>query len=325
MRIAGISIADGKLSLVSRHASGLSLSVLGLDPRGLNLLEQGTAVETGSLSSLFAVPSPARLSTGSSAFQMSAIGYDEFGNSVAVSPTWSIVTGSPFASINPSTGVITTGTAGQEETITVRATVGAITADATVIIEDIVLDSLVISPATSPFQMTVGGAQTFTAVGYSGGNAVSITPVWTKTSGGGSISASGVFTAPTAPGTTVIRATVGAVFAERTIQTNIGEIVSLHVDPAFPYAAVGPVELTLTGQDVYGNVYTFPGQYPGTIQWECYEGGSIGGNQPTATLVPYEVAEYTEYTDAIRVTWQELELFISFGVEPGAGSGGPAT
>src|SRR5947209_19782972 len=62
------------------------------------------------------------------------------------------------------------------------------------------LSSMTISP--NPKTMAINGTQQFSALGTDfSGAAVTITPVWSVVAGGGSISASGLFTAGTSPQT----------------------------------------------------------------------------------------------------------------------------
>jgi hypothetical protein len=313
-----MSIGDGKVSFVTRHADGLHLSLMGLDPRGTDDLGTGSDIEAGALATLFVVPSPVVIPTGGSTFEFTAIGYDSAGTSVAVEPVWSIVEGTPFSTIDDETGILTSGSLGEEESITVRATVGAITADADVSTQDITLDSLDVTP-NSTWNMAVGGTVQFSAVGYVGAEQIAISPTWSLQSGVGSINSAGLYSAGTTPGSAVIRATFGAVYDETSIVVSAGTAVSLEITPINPTIPGGDTQLfTATAYDVYGNNV---GTIEMTSPWVCFEGGTIGGTAQTATLTAAAntTAGNISYTDAIRATYGSLQAFQSFIVSPGTG------
>jgi hypothetical protein len=81
-----------------------------------------------------------------------------------------------------------------------------------------VLTTITVTPATAT--LTVGQTQQFTAAGKDqNGAAIAMTPTWTVT-GGGTISASGLFTATTAGGPFTVRATSGTVSGTAAVTVN---------------------------------------------------------------------------------------------------------
>lgn len=315
MRLAGLSIVDGRMDLLSLHKDGLHLSAIGLDPRGSDDFGTGLTFPSGTLQTIVVVPSPIKLPVDGATFQFTALGYDEFGNSVAVTPVWSIVEGGTSASIVPGTGVITTGASA--EAITVRATVGSLTADAEVSIEEITVDSLTVYPGPT-FEIPVGGTAQFGAVGVASGEQVAVNPTWSVTGVGSIDSATGLYTAGTVTGTATVTATYGLVTADVTVTVVMGEVVSLFFleDPP-ELEGNETTDLTVQGQDIHGNVYDFRVEdYAGSIQWSVTTGGSISAAGPVGTLLAYPVSSPETYIDGITATWNGLSASIGFTVNP---------
>lgn len=315
-----LGIEDGRVALIERFTDGLHFSVQGVDPRGTVTVGDSVDTAAGPLASLVVTPSPVAMPTGGSVVEFTAFGFDANQNAVDVAPVWSIVEATPFASINAVTGVLTSGALGQEETITVRATVGSITADTTVTIADIVIDTLVVSPDT--WNMTVGGTKTFSATGYSAGVAVTVAPVWSLVSGVGSVNAStGVYTAGTVSGLATIRATVDGITDDATIIVNAGEMTQLVISPQNPSVVGGAQQIfTVTGRDVYGNVKPFDDS---PIQWFCHSLGSIISNGEQGILTAPGSDTTQQFKNAIEVTYKTFSALTDFTVTPGGGGGPP--
>src|SRR5205085_141988 len=158
----------------------------------------------GSLATITVTPNPDTLIVfGTQLF--TAVGRDSAGIEVAVTPIWS-VEGSA-GSIN-SSGVFTAGSSAG--TATVRATSGSISGTATVVVTAGPLATIVVSPDNQT--IATAGTLQFSAVGKdAAGNTVTMPPVWSIASGGGTITISGLFTAGASPGTSVVRATSGSI------------------------------------------------------------------------------------------------------------------
>ncbi|MDX2260463.1 MAG: ice-binding family protein [Gemmatimonadales bacterium] len=147
-------------------------------------------VTGGALTTITLTPTPTTLAGGGTQ-QFTAVGRDANGNVVAITPTWSVVNSGGTIG---TTGLFTAGTVSGTFTNTVRVTSGAISANGTVIVSPGALTSVTVLP--NPVALPVGTTQQFTAIGRDGnGNVIAITPTWSVINGGGTISASGLFTA----------------------------------------------------------------------------------------------------------------------------------
>ncbi len=167
----------------------------------------------GSLATLTVSPNPT-LAVGATQ-QFTASGVDALGSPVTLTPVWAVIAGG--GTIN-ATGLFTAGNTIGFFPATVRATSNGMsaTANVTVVIGPIV--TIVVTP--NPATMNPSATQQFTAVGRdAGNNIVAMTPVWTVTAGGGTINATGFFTAGVVSNTftNTVRATNGSVFGTATV------------------------------------------------------------------------------------------------------------
>ena len=171
--------------------------------------------------------------------QFIATGRDAGGNVVTITPTWSVVASG--GTINSGSGLFTAGTVTGTFTNTVRATSGAISGFATVVITPGALATITVTP--NPATMAVGGTQQFVATGAdANGNVVTITPTWSVVASGGSInSGSGLFTAGTVTGTftNTVKATSGAISGFATVVITPGALATITVAPNPDTTAVG--------------------------------------------------------------------------------------
>lgn len=163
------------------------------------------------LTTITVSPSSATLTPGQTR-QYTALGYDQNGQSMAFTPTWSVVAGG--GTIN-SNGLFTAGNSGGTFNNTVKASSGAVSGFASVTVNvpaPPVLTSLVVTPGGASLQP--GGTQQFTAQGYDQySNPIASAPVWSVVGGAGTISPTGLFTAGATPGAYAgaVVATVGAI------------------------------------------------------------------------------------------------------------------
>ncbi|MHB1095504.1 MAG: hypothetical protein ACYC3F_04960 [Gemmatimonadaceae bacterium] len=237
-------------------------------------------VTAGVLTAITITPSAATV-PADVAQQFTAVGTDAGGNIVAISPDWSVVAG---GGVIDGTGLFTAGSVTGTFTNTVQATSGGVTARATVTVTVGVLASITVTPSVGT--MPINGAQQFTAVGRdAGGNVVAITPSWSVVAGGGSISAAGLFTAGTIPGTFTgtVRASSGAVSGVATVTVTTGPLATITVTPnPVTLAITGTQQFTAVGRDAGGNVVTI------TPSWSVVAGGgAVGvGGLFTAGVVP---------------------------------------
>ncbi len=224
----------------------------------------------GTLASISVSPNPQTLAA-SGTQQFTAVGMDFSGAKVSITPTWSVVTGGGTIS---SSGVFTASTTPGTYTNTVMATSGSMTSTATVIVTAGQLAAIVISP--NPQTMLVRGTQQFTAVGTdAAGNSVALTPTWSVAAGGGTISATGLFTAGSTPGTyaNTIKATSGTISATATVTVTSPPpapppLATITVTPNPDTTQVGATQqFTAVGRDANGNMSTF------TPVWSVVSGG----------------------------------------------------
>ncbi|NOT09638.1 MAG: DUF3494 domain-containing protein, partial [Gemmatimonadales bacterium] len=231
------------------------------------------------LATIPVTPNPASLGTGATQ-QFTAVGTDAFGNVVTIAPTWSIFAGG--GTINAA-GLFTAGIVAGTYVNTVRATLGAIVGSATVTITTGALATITISP--NPANVAPGGTAQFTAVGRdASGNTVAITPTWSIVASGGSISATGLFTAGPVAGTftnTVKACSTalcagGSIAGFATATVSSAALATLTVTPNPVNLGTGAAQtFTAVGTDAFGNtvanlpspVWTvLPGNAGGTIQ-----------------------------------------------------------
>lgn len=131
------------------------------------------------------------------------------------------------------------------------------------------LTTLTITPTTPT--VGPGGTVQFTAAGTRSGMAVTnlVGQRWSVT-GGGTISSSGLFTAPTTPGTSTITVTCGGLSSVATVTRTVGPLATITVTPN-PTLAIGAQQpFTAVGLDAFGNVVAITPVWsttnpPGTI------------------------------------------------------------
>ena len=171
-------------------------------------------VTPGPLATITVTPNPATMSVLATQL-FTAVGKDAANNVVAIAPVWSVVNGG--GAIN-ATGTFTAGGTVGTYTNTVKATSGAISGTATVIVTLGALATITVTP--NPALMGVNATQAFTAVGRDGaGNVVVIAPVWSVVNGGGVINAGGTFTSGAVAGTylNTVKATSGLISGTATV------------------------------------------------------------------------------------------------------------
>jgi len=140
------------------------------------------------------------------------------------------------------------------------------------------LSSLTITP--NPQTLAVGTTQQFTVVGRDfSGAIVNVTPTWSVAAGGGTISAGGLFTAGTTPGTfaNTVRATVDGVSATATVTVVPGPLATITVTPNPVSLMIGATQtFAAVGRDASGNAV------PIVPTWSVVAGG--GSINPTTGL-----------------------------------------
>ena len=228
-------------------------------------------VSPGALATITVTPNPATLPINTTQ-QFTAVGRDANGNVVAITPVWSVVAGG--GSIVAGTGLFTSGAATGTFANTVKATSGAISGTATVIVIAGPLATITVTP--NPATLPINTTQQFTAVGKdASGNVVAITPVWSVVNGGGNINAgTGVFTAGAVAGTfnNTVKATSGSISGTATVIVTPppGPLATITVTPNPATVQVNMTQqFTAVGKDANGTVVSI------TPVWSVTNGGGI--------------------------------------------------
>ena len=189
--------------------------------------------------------------------QFTAVGTDADGIVVDITPVWSVIAGG--GTINAS-GLFTAGNTPGVYNATVQAASGGLSGTANVTVVIGALATIVVTP--NPDTLLTGATQQFTAVGKdAGNNTVAITPVWTVTNSGGTINASGLFTAGGVAGTfaNTVRATSGSIFGTATVVVNsAGPVIPLGL--VAPYGIMAGLSFTcITGGLINADIAISPG------------------------------------------------------------------
>ncbi len=269
----------------------------------------GTAsvtVTAGALTSMTVTPNPKGLAING-AQQFTVVGRDANGNTVSITPTWSVVAGG--GAIN-SSGLFTAGTVAGTFASTVKAcstalcASGSVSGFATVTVSSGALATITVTP--NPVAVGTDATQPFTAVGRdASGNIIPIlpAPTWSVrpgNAGGTILNPSGVYTAPTLAGSGIdtVRATSGSIFGSARVNvTASGALVSIAVTPnPASVVTLGTIQFTATGFDATGLVVPTPG-----LAWSVVPavgGGTINGGSGLFTAG----AALGTYTNAIQAT-----------------------
>ena len=128
----------------------------------------------------------------------------------------------------------------------------------------------IISP-TTPQTIPVNGTVQFTAQAKNAdGDILAVTPTWSIVSGGGTISSTGLFTAGTTPGTTVIAVTCSGITVNVTVTVIAGPAASIVVAPDTTLQVGATAQFRAVVKDAVGNVIAITPVWstvnpPGTI------------------------------------------------------------
>lgn len=133
------------------------------------------------------------------------------------------------------------------------------------------LTTLTLTPATSTTTPT--GTVQLTAAGTRTGSAVTniVGQTYAVTSGGGTVSNAGLFTAPTTPGTSTVTVTCGGLTATATITVTAGPLATITVTPNPVTLAINTQQqFTAVGRDQFNNIVAITPVWsttnpPGTI------------------------------------------------------------
>ena len=273
---AGHSLGVGTVSAASGGVSGTAV----------------VAIAAGPAASLAVSPATLGVAVGDVRI-LTASAVDAFGNAVSGGTfTWSATGGTVASLVADGSMVqyIAPATVGDE---TLTASMGGHTATVAVSVAPGPAASLVVTAATS--SVAAGGTVALTATAYDlYGNAVTGgTAAWTST--GGSVSASGVLTAPTTVGFVTVTATLAGKQGSLSLQVIPAALDRLETSlSTLAVNTYGGAALTVVGKDAYGNelsglTYTWSTSI-GTVQAvgngqsaTFLAGGSGGSGQITVT------------------------------------------
>ena len=132
------------------------------------------------------------------------------------------------------------------------------------------LTTLTLTPVTSTTTPT--GTVQLTSAGTRSGIAVTnlVGATYAVTAGGGTVSNTGLFTAPTTPGTSTVTVTCGGMTATATITVTVGPLATITVTPN-PTLQIGATQqFTAVGRDAWNNIVAITPVWsttnpPGTI------------------------------------------------------------
>src|SRR3989449_265549 len=242
-----------KASLVPAAAAVLAACQL-QDRRGTT----GPTLPSNSVVQVVIVPDTVTLEP-SQALQFLAYGRTEAGDSTAITMTWSATAGaissgglypaSPFqgdyqvtATLLQTSASAAAGTSAPQgvpghSVVHVRSNPG--------------LAQVVVVPRSA--SVGTGATQQFSGYGLrTNGDSVAVSVLWSAT--GGAISSSGLYTAGSAPGGYVVRASAVGITGQAILAVNNASVASVLVSPTAPNAYVGgSVQLTATPKDANGN------------------------------------------------------------------------
>ncbi|MEP6590601.1 MAG: ice-binding family protein [Gemmatimonadota bacterium] len=245
--------------------------------------------DPGTITTITVTPNPVTLVAGGTQ-QFTAVGHDFDGVTVTTTPTWTVVSGGGTIT---SSGLFTAAATPGTFANTVKATSGNLSATATVTVITGPLASITLTP--SPLSLPVGTSQQFVPVGKdAAGNVVGFTPTWSVVAGGGTIGASGLFTAGSVTGlfANTVMVSSGGISATASVTTTAGTLATLVVTPNPATVAVnGTQQFVVVGRDASGNPVMV------TPTWSVVAGG--GTISLTTGLFTAGSAAGT-YTNSIR-------------------------
>jgi hypothetical protein len=244
--------------------------------------------------------------------QFSAVVKDASGNTLAVTPTWSVVHGG--GAIN-SSGLFTAGDSAATFANTVKVAVGSVSATNSVTVTAGALAAIHVTPAS--VSIAAGATQQYVAAAVDAhGNAVAIPDrVWSVAAGGGTIDTSGLFTAGAA-GTyaNTVTATSGSMSgtASVTVTSVSGPVASIEIalNPG-TVGVDGTKQYTVVGKDADGNVVPV---VPAPVWSVAAGGGTIDAS--TGLFTAGTVAG--DFVNTIHVVSGSFSASVSITITAGA-------
>jgi hypothetical protein len=215
--------------------------------------------------------------TADDTVQFTAVGYDADNNVVPIAPNWSVTGG---GNIDATTGLFIANVVG---TWIVYASYSGIVGIATVTIEPGALNTILITP--SFWSMTADDTVQFTATGYDAdNNEVLIAPSWSVSGGGGTITATGLYS-PVRVGAWMIYANYTGISGVATVIVSPGALYRIVVSPSvYTMTADDTIELIAEGYDADDNPAEF------VPSWSISGGGSIAVTDGAGALFIADIA-----------------------------------
>jgi MYXO-CTERM domain-containing protein len=264
-------------------------------------------VKAGALDSLTLEPESATLVvTEQKQFAVRAA--DVCGNTLSPSLSWRVVDGG--GSVD-NAGLFTAGTVAGSHPQTLRVSAGNLMAASSITVLPGALASLSITPRS--VELLPAGKHTFTARGEDRfGNGVGVSPTWSVMVGGGSISASGEFTAGSTAGTytDTVRAEAGGLSAGATVIVRSGPASRIELKPTS--ATLAPRQqqrFTAQAYDVFGN------PSPDSLTWSVAS-PQVGSIDSEGLFTAGTLAGV--YREAVRVSTGNHTAVADITVVPGA-------
>jgi hypothetical protein len=299
-------------------------------------------VTTGPLATITVTPTPVALLQNVGTQQFTAVGKDAGGNTVLITPTWSVVAGG--GAVDPNTGIFTAGGVVGTFNNTVTASSGAISGTATVTVTALppLLATITVTP--NPVSMVVSSGQQFSAVGKdASGNVVAIAPTWTVVTGGGVINGTGLFTAGVAAGTftNTVTATSGAVSGTATVTVTAAAPVlatitvtpnpaSMFINTTQQFSAVGKdasgntIALAPTWSVAAGGgtisttgLFTAGGTAGTFTNTVTATSGAISGTATVTETTPPALASITVTPNPVSLQTNGTQQFVAVGKDAG--------
>jgi hypothetical protein len=244
----------------------------------------GVVVQPGPIDHVTVSPATATLApSGTTTFTATAV--DAAGNTVPSTLTWSVTSA---AGTITQGGVFTAAAQAGSYPNAVTATAGSSSGHASVTISAGALSQLVIAPSVTNVQ--AGSTVAFTVSGRdAAGNAVTLTPTWSVVQGGGTISATGIFTAGSAAGTfaNTVKAEASGLTAFATVVVTPGPAISLEVTPTSTQLLPGTMQqFSASAKDAFNNpvavavTWTANASAGAVTQGGLFTAGSQAGDYP---------------------------------------------
>ncbi len=279
--VSSIAYAGSQLTVANNAPSMFPLGSTTVtwtvtDPSGLYATgTQVVSVNAAALKSI-TVSLSSTTPTAGSAVSFSAKGYDQYGNAVAISPVWSVSSGSIVGNS------VTENLVG---TYTVTATAGSVIGQASFNVKSAALSTITISVSSS--SVAAGQSETLTATGHDQyGNNLGPQSV-TFTVNGASISGNSVTETSVNTYTVSISPITGVTVTTASFNVNPAGLDHLSISPTGAIIAAGNSEsYTVNSYDQYNNLIA-----SGVSATFKVTGASILGNSVTETVAGSYVVE----------------------------------